>query len=184
MNPFTYALKRGDFTAAKFCLDCMIVTVGGDDSGAPESWDRATYARTASTYDITPGHLRAGRLCGEDCDCERDQFSSRPCDGCGTTLYGERGDVILVSRAALRAYATHGRTLADRAVRELAAGWISPGRRHITAYATGAMGWSKRGLIAELREDLADVLTDPLSYDPGAEAELRALLRAARTPSL
>ena len=79
------------------CIDCMLVHANGECTDTP---DRAPWALWENdSSDITMGLLWSEHECetpeetfrnGGECDCETDPFSMSDCDGCGSTLAGER----------------------------------------------------------------------------------------------
>lgn len=86
------------------CQCCMLTACNGSccdstDHGGDgrQPWSReigtagmvaAEHAEDCLTY-LTGGN--AGAIDGDyQCDCEEDQFSRAPCDGCGSELYGSR----------------------------------------------------------------------------------------------
>lgn len=111
MNMFAKALNEGRFYVGGACDDCQSVLVNGDGSGNDPEWNEAEFDRVRAEYDITPGHphnlpqwftdcSHIGERCpDDDCDCERNTFSTSQCDACGTYLHGERHDFIFVLRS-------------------------------------------------------------------------------------
>lgn len=79
-------------TPVQVCVDCMIQAVNGDG----EHDESTPWALWNDTRDVVPGlhHEWHDDECdGEglfECDCEHDPFSRVPCEGCGSTLAGER----------------------------------------------------------------------------------------------
>jgi hypothetical protein len=70
----------------------MLTQANGEHCGDThhEPW---TLFEGVDTVEITMGLLAEEHAedCGrEDCDCERDTFSSTSCEGCGSKLAGER----------------------------------------------------------------------------------------------
>jgi len=73
------------------CVDCFVLLVNGDVSPYCENPD--ALMTKLEGYEPTPGMLReehAEECDGEECDCETNPFSTSQCDGCGSTLHGER----------------------------------------------------------------------------------------------
>ena len=81
------------------CIDCMIARENGElppdrPADLPEVWSLLL------STEVTAGMAWARHAKGcpnraadgyvTDCDCERDDFSTHPCDGCGDTHHGER----------------------------------------------------------------------------------------------
>jgi hypothetical protein len=82
------------------CDVCMFAHANGvdlrheSDSGNPE--DPAPWALDQA-IDVTMGRLSENHACGRsetteafDCDCERIEFTTTSCEGCGQTDHGTR----------------------------------------------------------------------------------------------
>jgi hypothetical protein len=75
-------------------LDCLFAREG---DGSPDPPDRDPWGEISTGYSVTLGMLAAEHACGrqngedvEECDCEITTFSWSHCEGCGSTLGGER----------------------------------------------------------------------------------------------
>ena len=117
MTTFGELLDTGEFYDGTVCSVCLMGIASGDwpAIGDGSGWDadRDSAADVnLGAYDVTVGHVHIGEWadtncwhfgteCGDDCDCERTEFSSRGCSVCGTYLSGYRHDVIMVNRADL-----------------------------------------------------------------------------------
>lgn len=111
MNPFAKALEKGLFSVEKVCQDCVMAKENGDTSGNDPDWNYAAYDEVLEEYEVTIGHPHGnqwhtechhhGERCPEDCDCERDPYSTTECAMCGTHLHGERHDYIFIERTLL-----------------------------------------------------------------------------------
>jgi len=82
------------------CQDCMLHHANGecgschmDSEGTWDGHDREPWALEPDQSKVTMGMLWSEHPCGDDmdlCDCETINFSMSSCDGCGSTLAGER----------------------------------------------------------------------------------------------
>lgn len=82
------------------CTDCMILHCNGDISDPPPEYDPLSLIE--DNYELTAGllaeehnddcqvKLTGGWPVDYECDCERNEFSTSPCDGCGSPYHGER----------------------------------------------------------------------------------------------
>jgi len=75
------------------CVDCLFAREGDLDTTPDcEPWN------LLPDDDVSLGITWEEHACGKEtthdveseCDCDRDDFSSRSCDACGSTLAGER----------------------------------------------------------------------------------------------
>lgn len=95
------------------CTDCILQLVNADTAGCPEEkvptlWSKVDPLPPGSL--LTPGMLTSehedscpvfyGGITGAEfqCDCDRIEFSTRPCDGCGEDLGGSRFAATLWTR--------------------------------------------------------------------------------------
>lgn len=81
------------------CIDCMLMHANGETSESP---DREPWSAVGDDVETTMGLLSEEhneecdvRKTGSwpanyECDCERREFSWSSCDGCGSSLGGER----------------------------------------------------------------------------------------------
>lgn len=83
------------------CADCLIADAGGGDTNPHHP------GLTRGAYDPRPLSRLAGYLIGPDCDIHDNDahdrhaegfFSWAPCDGCGSSLGGQRWDMLAVKR--------------------------------------------------------------------------------------
>jgi hypothetical protein len=113
MSNYGSLLDSGQFVAGVVCTDCMFGVLYGDwPTDSHWTQERAeTSQATLAKYEVTLGHVHegpysqcphAGTPCEDDCECERDPFSHSPCSVCGSSLAGERREVIMIARADLR----------------------------------------------------------------------------------
>ena len=113
MATYGEPLDAGRYHNGSVCVDCLMGITYGDWPAIGEAdWDddrERTADANLGTYDVTVGHMHIGEWadtscwhygteCGDDCSCERTEFSSRDCSVCGTYLAGYRHDVIMVNR--------------------------------------------------------------------------------------
>lgn len=89
------------------CVDCIHVHANGE---CAEGADREPLA-LLDGMDVTMGLMREEHACtdeqgrtahdrGEECECETTDFSWTSCDGCGSTLGGERHAMTVWEKAA------------------------------------------------------------------------------------
>lgn len=73
------------------CLDCTLARENGEAPDAPDAPGFEPWALEPS-LDVTLGRVDCERGDGDwlECECCRDDFSSRECDACGNRLAGER----------------------------------------------------------------------------------------------
>lgn len=78
------------------CIDCMLMHANGETSGEV---DREPWSLWSADDEITMGMRWEDHECedpeetfrnGGECYCETQDFSWSDCDGCGSTLGGER----------------------------------------------------------------------------------------------
>lgn len=73
------------------CLDCMLAREG---DGPTETPDCEPWSLIGDDVEITAGMVFEEHYCSDpgeqECDCERIEFSWGTCQGCGSTLGGER----------------------------------------------------------------------------------------------
>jgi len=82
--------KKFDVYDIGLCTDCFICLVNGDVSDDVEDPDKLLSELTWAES-ITPGHWNSSS--DEDETGENDHhFSTESCDGCGTSLHGDRYD--------------------------------------------------------------------------------------------
>lgn len=67
------------------CMDCLMATVNGDESGISPEWDRDAAAATSAEFIVAPGD-------GEE------EFSTGECIVCESALPGYRREVTLMPR--------------------------------------------------------------------------------------
>lgn len=82
------------------CIDCTIAHEHGEvppdrPADLPEVWSllpgtELTVGMAWEQHAEDCPNRDAGVSRDADCDCERDDFSTRACDGCGDTHHGER----------------------------------------------------------------------------------------------
>ena len=77
------------------CLCCLFAREGdGDGCDGNGGCAGDPWAEIPDGYTVTLGMFREehadGCKEGDECDCERRTFSWRPCEGCGSSLGGER----------------------------------------------------------------------------------------------
>jgi hypothetical protein len=100
------------------CVDCYMTHHGitEDEQGFPYPTDPAPLSLIGEGFDVFAG-LPADEHAGDcpvwlgdpnrpdvpvrdaECECERDSFSWRPCEGCGSPLGGDREALTLFPRA-------------------------------------------------------------------------------------
>ena len=73
------------------CQCCMLCHANGEccDGGH----DREPLNRIEPGESVTMGlasEEHSEYCTGDECDCERIEFSTYPCEGCGTSLHGDR----------------------------------------------------------------------------------------------
>lgn len=117
LNVFAAVISTGEFSYGKLCQDCTFVLANGESEGDSRTADQLeTAEKNCATYEFNLGHLHTngddrwtdnhicyhrGTECEDDCECERDEFSSATCDMCGTDLAGYRHDTLMVKRELL-----------------------------------------------------------------------------------
>jgi hypothetical protein len=80
------------------CMDCMLTDQqGGDYDNAPQQGQPEPWALMSGRYNA--GQLVMGtenhNESEENCECDRETFSSARCGGCGTYLAGERFSYVI-----------------------------------------------------------------------------------------
>lgn len=102
---FREIIKSGEYVEAKFCYDCHTAYHHSVDevTDPDSSWDPGRFLAVWSEYEILDGHFaeyaHPGEECDEDGECSRGFYHSRECEGCGSTVGGDRQDMILIERA-------------------------------------------------------------------------------------
>lgn len=87
------------------CTDCMILLANGDTPVDMSEEETATWLDSLSDDEMTPGLVSEehdedcpnhhDEWKGEECYCERQEFSWSACDSCGSKLGGERHAVTI-----------------------------------------------------------------------------------------
>jgi hypothetical protein len=92
------------------CMDCMLTDQqGGDYDNAPQQGQPEPWALMSGRYNAgqlvmgTENHNESCHLnpentddmSEENCECDRETFSSARCGGCGTYLAGERFSYVI-----------------------------------------------------------------------------------------
>ena len=113
---FATALEFGEFVTGSACQDCTAILANGEAENPSDAFDPAEFEQTCADYDTTLGHVHfneydercwhKGLSCEDDCDCERQEFSSKVCDMCGNQDHGYRHDITMVRRDFLSAKMT------------------------------------------------------------------------------
>lgn len=95
----TTTTDRGVVTGLSICVDCLVFTANGD---LPEDPARAAELTDAAERLHDEGYVLVP-ACPEDCE---GSFSRSSCDGCGSTLGGDRhpGALIPVAAPSLSAH--------------------------------------------------------------------------------
>lgn len=102
MNAYAAAIDAGHYSELWVCVDCMLIHANGEcgerDPGEPEPLcligpdDDLSMGLFAEHH--ADGCTDSDREAG--CNCETHTFSWSRCDGCGSTLGGERHAMTLV----------------------------------------------------------------------------------------
>lgn len=88
----------GNYAILWVCIDCMLMHANGETSNALEEPEREPWGLLNDgehpsmglySEDHSDACTPADRE-GDGCSCETDTFSTSRCDGCGSTLHGER----------------------------------------------------------------------------------------------
>jgi hypothetical protein len=102
-------MNTQEHATGHICVDCLMLLANGDWPCDMSESELAEYRQAIESHpnyslEMTLGHLcdspdsncwHAGKPCEDDCDCERDDFSTMPCDMCGSYLAGSREDVTI-----------------------------------------------------------------------------------------
>lgn len=79
------------------CTDCLMVLANGETGGEPDQPPlqlldglEVTLGMVREEHDCTDAEGRTAHDRGEECECERTEFSWSPCEGCGSRLGGSR----------------------------------------------------------------------------------------------
>lgn len=79
----------------RICTCCMLVTANGECG--EHCHDAEPLSKVESGFHVTLGLLSEHHSCGrergetvDECECEQLGFSMSPCDGCGSSLHGDR----------------------------------------------------------------------------------------------
>lgn len=77
------------------CVDCYVLHVNGETS--PDVNPETLWSTLEDGQTVTAGIFNEAHSCGrehgediDECDCDHDDFSSVPCDGCDSYLAGAR----------------------------------------------------------------------------------------------
>lgn len=106
LNRYAAQIEAGNCATWWVCVCCMLTAANGDcgcDSEGHGGDGCVPLSAVPVTADVTLGGPQESHSCGReddtyfgDCDCERIEFSSWRCDGCGSGLAGERHALFVV----------------------------------------------------------------------------------------
>jgi hypothetical protein len=99
-------MDRENTYQGSVCVDCLFALANGDEPNwmTPDQlqeWRDNITRNHAGVHDVALGHFHdsnrcyhKGEECQDDCECERAGFATSACDNCGSTLAGQRDDVV------------------------------------------------------------------------------------------
>lgn len=107
---------RTEPTLLWVCICCMLAHCNGDASGCehycapehhtelldeiPEDAD-VTAGLLAEEHDDQCANHNVAEVMDHECECDRIEFSKRPCEGCGSPLAGERHALTMWTEPAM-----------------------------------------------------------------------------------
>lgn len=92
-------MAHGDIHTCTYwvCIDCRMAKETGAVGEDAETPMEQTWSLIETGQTVTAGLMREEHACGieigedvEECECDLDDFSKTPCDGCGQYLAGQR----------------------------------------------------------------------------------------------